>query len=293
MGQPLKITIRTMADNRTTPRGMTAAVLVLLLLWLPAGTAVASGDSKLPTGARYVAIGSSYAAGFGIRPLEPGSGSCGRSEVDYPHLVAAKLRLQLDDVSCGGAVTANALDTPQGSAPPQLDAVTPQTRLVTLTIGGNDVNYIGTAIACGLPNSTCTSTADPAETDAAFRSLPHSLTELAQAIREKARSATIVLVTYPRLVPPTACPALHYTPAATRLVGSMGQRLEEVFVTVAKADHVRVVDPYVLGATHGPCAAGTNKWVAGLVATNGFEYHPTSAGHQEMAQLVERALSRS
>jgi lysophospholipase L1-like esterase len=124
-------------------------LVLLVTLLLTAGTAVATGSSTLSPGARYVAIGSSYAAGFGIRPLEPGSGACGRSEVDYPHLVAAKLRLQLDDVSCGGAVTANALDTPQGSTRPQIDAVTPQTRLVTLTIGGNDVNYVGTAIPPG------------------------------------------------------------------------------------------------------------------------------------------------
>jgi hypothetical protein len=137
------------------------------------------------------------------------------------------------------------------------------------------------------------SAADPAQTAAAFRALPSSLTELIQAIRTKAPSATIVLVTYPRLVPPATCPALHYTPAADGLVGSMGQRLEQVFVTVAKADHVRLADPYVLGAAHGPCAAGTSKWVAGLVATNGFAYHPTASGQQEMAHLVEHALSGS
>ena len=177
-------------------------------------------------------------------------------------------------------------------APPRLkfDAVTSRTRLVTMTIGGNDVNYVGTAIECGQPNSTCVSTSNPALMETAFEALPHSLTELIEAVRARAPSAIIVLVTYVRLVPPTACPALHYSPAATQLVASIGARLEQVFVTVAKTDHVRIADPYVLGATHGPCAAGANRWVAGLVATDGFEYHPTIAGHQEMAQLVERDL---
>ena len=140
---------------------------------------------------------------------------------------------------------------PQGSTPPQIEAVTSHTRLVTMTIGGNDVNYIGTAIECGQPNSTCTATANPAQIDAAFQALPHALTDLIQAIRTKAPSAIIVLVTYPRLVPPTACPALHYTPAATRLVGSMGQRLEQVFVTVAKTDHV---------STRGPLRHRSDTW---------------------------------
>lgn len=109
-------------------------------------------------------------------------------------------------------------------------------------------------------------------------------------MRAKAPSAIIVLVTYVRLVPPTAYPALHYTPAVTRLVASVGSELQRVFMTLAKNDHVRLVDPYAIGGAHGPCAKGANKWVAGLVATNGFEYHPTLAGHQEMARLVEQEL---
>jgi lysophospholipase L1-like esterase len=235
-------------------------------------------------------MGSSYAAGFEIQPLQPGAGVCGRSELDYPQLVASKLHLKLDDVSCGGAVTANALSTPQGSAPPQIDAVTATTRLVTMTIGGNDVNFVGTAIVCGQPNSTCAATANPVQIDAAFQALPRSLSALIEAVRKKAPKAIIVLVTYVRLVPPSACPALHYTPAATRLVASMGARLERVFVKEARAEHVRLADPYAVGAAHGPCAKGTNQWVAGFVASNGFEYHPTVAGHQEMAHLVEQQL---
>ncbi len=273
-------------------RVLAAMSMPLSLLAISSSSCAAApsqGEAVAP-GSQYVAMGSSYAAGYGIQPQEPDSGGCGRSLLDYPHLVANKLRLDLDDVSCGGAVTANALDTPQGSAPPQIDAVTSKTRLVTMTFGGNDVNYVGTAIECGQPNSACVTATNPAATDAAFQALPRSLTELIEAVRAKAPSVIIVLVTYVRLVPPTACPALHYTPAATRLVASIGSRLQQVFLTVAKNDHVRLVDPYAVGAAHGPCAKGANKWVAGLVAANGFEYHPTVAGHQEMARLVELDL---
>jgi lysophospholipase L1-like esterase len=275
-----------------------AAVVVIPLLLLGQLVLVARSGAttkvKLPADAQYVAMGSSYGAGFFIRPQEPGNpGGCGRSEIDYPHLVAAKLHLQLDDVTCGGATTANALTTPQGSNPPQIDAVTSRTRLVTMTIGGNDVSYVATAIECGAPSSNCAVTANTAEINAAFKELPNSLSQLVQAIRAKAPKAAIVLVTYLRLVPPTPCAALKYTPAATRLVGSIGQRLEHVFVSVAKADHIRLVDPYVLGAKHGPCAKGNQKWIAGLTSTNGFEYHPTGAGHRQMAQMVEQELSAS
>jgi lysophospholipase L1-like esterase len=162
-----------------------------------------------------------------------------------------------------------------------------------MTIGGNDVNYVGTAIECGQPNSTCTTTAMPTQIAAAFQALPSSLADLIHAIRTKAPKATLVLVTYLRLVPPTACAALHYTAAAARLVASMGQRLERVFVSIAKRQHVRLVDPYVIGAKHGPCAKGSQRWIAGFTPTNGFEYHPTAAGHRQMARMVEQALEPS
>ena len=98
----------------------------LLTQWMLSDSSVASQTEILPPGSQYVSIGSSYAAGFGIQPQEPGAGACGRSLLDYPHLVAAKLHLQLDDVSCGGAVIADALHKPQGVNPPQIDAVTSQ-----------------------------------------------------------------------------------------------------------------------------------------------------------------------
>jgi lysophospholipase L1-like esterase len=278
-----------------SPLSALVAIPLLLLgsLVFAAGSGAAT-KVKLPAGAQYVAIGSSYGAGFGIQPQEPGNpGGCGRSEIDYPHLVAAKLHLQLDDVTCGGATTANALTTPQGANPPQIDAVTPETRLVTMTIGGNDVNYVVTAIECGAPNATCATTANTAQIDAAFQALPDSMSQLIAAIRTKAPKATIVLVTYLRLVPPTPCAALEYTPAATRLVASIGQRLEHVFVSVAKAHHIGLVDPYAIGAKHGPCAKGSQKWIAGLTPTNGFEYHPTAAGHRQMAHMVEQELAAS
>ena len=70
---------------------------------------------------RYVALGSSMAAGPGIRPAAPGApfGS-GRSARNYAHLVAQRLSLDLVDVTFSGATTANVLTERQRSAPPQI-----------------------------------------------------------------------------------------------------------------------------------------------------------------------------
>jgi lysophospholipase L1-like esterase len=278
--------------------GRRRALRTLLFIGLPTtlcllGCDVAAGGPAHDAldGSQYVAMGSSYAAGYDINPQAPGSSPCDRSLVDYPHLVASKLHLQLDDVSCGGAVTANALNTPQGAQPPQINAVTSSTKLVTMTIGGNDVGYIADALECGLLGPACVSSTERTTVNADFRKLPHSLESLVSAIRVKAPRVTIVLVTYPRLVPPMPCAALHYTPASARFIASIGARLEKVFVIVAKATGIRLADPYVLGANHGPCA-GNSRWVVGLVPDNGAPYHPTAAGHREMARLVERVLRR-
>src|SRR5690606_10476488 len=97
----------------------------------------------LQRGMEYVALGSSYAAGAGIGPLQAGSPDrCQRTTNNYASLLAKRLGLQLTDVSCGGAKTEHLLG-PWNELPAQLDAVTGTTRLVTVTVGGNDIDYMG------------------------------------------------------------------------------------------------------------------------------------------------------
>ena len=76
------------------------SVPLCLLAITAASCASAQAQSRtVAPGSQYVAMGSSYAAGFGIQPQVPGAASCGRSELDYPHLVAARLHLELEDPS--------------------------------------------------------------------------------------------------------------------------------------------------------------------------------------------------
>jgi lysophospholipase L1-like esterase len=133
-------------------------------------------------GAKYVAPGSSYAAGPGI-PTQSG-GVCTRSSHNYPNLVAAKLKLSLVDVACSGTTTANVLTTSQGTNPPQVDAVTYDTSLVTFTVGGNDIGYTATVFSCGMAGAACTS--DPAQLASSLATLKTSLTTMVSTIRSKA-----------------------------------------------------------------------------------------------------------
>ena len=99
-------------------------------------------------GLHYVALGDSYASGYGLKPFSerPATG-CYQAAHDYPHQLAETLGLRLDDRTCAGASTLNVTDTPQqtgigsATAPVQADALTPDTDIVTISIGGNDLGF--------------------------------------------------------------------------------------------------------------------------------------------------------
>lgn len=166
---------------------MLALVAVAVLTMTAVAGAKGTTTTTIPKGSKYVALGSSYAAGSGI-PQQLG-GTCGRSDHNYAHLLATKLRLQLTEASCGGAVTANLLDTAQGDNPIQIDSVTPDTKLVTLTVGGNDVGFVTTAFGCSNPDAECTR--DAAELDQQFATLDQQFGAIYAAIRAKAPKAKI------------------------------------------------------------------------------------------------------
>ncbi len=104
------------------------------------------------TGPRYVAMGDSAAAA----PLVPDQAlpvGCLRSTNDYPSVLARRIgAASSTDVTCSGARTEDLASRTQstrtGQVPPQLDAVTANTQLVTVTVGGNDVDSPAIAAEC-------------------------------------------------------------------------------------------------------------------------------------------------
>jgi lysophospholipase L1-like esterase len=240
--------------------------------------------STLAKGEKYVALGSSIASGFGISVQ---STDCGRSSRNYPHLIARRYGLALTDVTCGAATIPNVLDTPQAAHPPQLTAVTPDTKLITVTVGGNDIVYNGTAVACGDPKSVCKAPATLASNLATTRT---ALETMLERIHAAAPSATVVFITYPREVPDGNCAALSFTTEEAAVVRTMGEKLEAIFVDVARHADVIFVDPYVAPGDHTGCAPAAQRWTAGHVPDDGFAYHPTALGHQVMAQMIEDKL---
>jgi hypothetical protein len=170
---------------------------------------------------------------------------------------------------------------------------------VTVTIGGNDIDYLLAAIDCSQDyrKGGCHAAFNRSKLMPLVSALPGKLTATVEAIRAVAPHTMVVFVTYPRIVPvdPASCPALHLTPQDANTIAWLGQVLERDTTTVARQQHALLADAYAHADGHGPCATKGQAWVFGSKvptdqSAGNFPFHPTNGGRSEMAGLVEAAL---
>lgn len=195
-------------------------LLAASLLVVGAPASAAPGDAHL-AGLEYVALGDSYAAGYGILPSTglPVVG-CDQSTTNYPHLTASELGLDLTDVTCSGAETANITSTAQatysGTAPIQLTSLSASTDIVTLTVGGNDLGFVDILTNCAAVTATgpvvagptnCAAYYSPGGVDSLAAAIDGPVTTALEAtfaaIAAAAPNAKVFVVGYPALTPTT------------------------------------------------------------------------------------------
>ncbi|WP_406150019.1 ricin-type beta-trefoil lectin domain protein [Streptomyces sp. NBC_01012] len=255
----------------------------------------ATADSTADTGLAYVAMGSSFAAGPGIPPVQSGSGaaSCSRSANNYPSVIARDTGARLTDVSCSGATTANILTDSQGGQAPQISAVTADTRLVTVTIGGNDVDYLGSinVYSCLTSGGSDCGTVDQDAINKNFDTLTGRLENVVNAVHATAPQAQVLLVSYFTLLPDSGvCTGVPLTADQAAFERSIGTRLADATSTAAQATGATLVD--LAGASHGHDACSSSPWVETYTpATGRATYHPNEAGMNAAAGLVETSLA--
>lgn len=283
---------------RTRYRTVLAGVAVMATVVTACAQPRPPEHSAIEAGARYVALGSSFASGPGLGPMP--SNGCLRSTANYASYAAAALNLRLTDVSCASATTDNIVIGPQrtgaGEQPPQIAAVTPETRLVTLTIGGNDVGYASALDKLGCADAgTCSlESVDEGSIRDATDGLSARLVTAIEAIRAAAPEADVLLVTYPQIVPAdgSTCPALVLSADHAAAVAAIGARLDEAFRSAASTTGIRLIDVYAASADHTACAS--DAWVSGWVDPDdpsGYHaYHPTGAGMRAVAGMVVAAV---
>jgi lysophospholipase L1-like esterase len=244
-------------------------------------------------------MGSSFGAGPGLRPRADGSPRAARrSTKNYANIVAADRGLDLTDVTFSGATVNQLLHGGPGRGAAQLAAVEPDTSLVTITAGGNDLGYLGTLTFSSMSpplrllfgaRGRIREFTDPELFQQRVADLYSDLVTLMRSIRAVAPDASILLVGY-----------LTVLPAAGTAAGPIPQRIVEWGrTTAARLATVMADSAAIVGASFvdvGAASAGHDAWSA-EPWTNGFSltggnapYHPNELGMRRVAELVEREL---
>jgi lysophospholipase L1-like esterase len=272
---------------------VTTVALVVLL------GSVSSPEQDGPTYHHYVALGDSFTAAPFV-PLGDVAYGCYRSTNNYPRLVARALHIDdVQDRSCSGAQTddlAGSQVTSDGMrVPPQLAALTGETDLVTVGIGANNHRlYAKMATVCRRTTRICPLDDQRAELDWIVDQLRPALVPALAQIRDQAPKARVLLVGYPRFLPPRGdCARLpRMRPQDRRTFREINLGLREEMRAAAAEAGVEFVDFYAASAGHDICSR--HPWIQGRVGSRrqGAALHPLPAGQAALARLIQRVLQQ-
>jgi len=292
-----------------TARGLVAVAGGSLLVIALSGSA-AAGVSGPPGAAgppHYVALGDSYTTGPFIPDPTGSPAGCLRSTHSYPFLVAAGTgAASFADVSCRGATTADMTHSQSvqlGTNPPEDNALSASTTLVTLQISGNDIDFIGIIEHCttlSLTNpfgSPCKGHYTAGGTDklraAISKAAPKVAADL-RGIHARAPNAHVFLVGYPVILPNSGDGCWPLVPIAhgdVPYLRGVEKALNSMLAAEAVANNATFVNTYAASIGHDACQAPGTKWVEGLIPTSlAAPFHPNRLGEQGMARQVLAAL---
>ncbi len=255
------------------------------------------------------ALGSSFAAGPGIQPVADPAAM--RSSRNYAHLLADRLGAQLVDLTISGATTATILHTPQvtmtgAQYPPQVHGLPADADLVTVTAGGNDLQFASSMLyaawsATDLRSPIVTMMAQqfpdgiPVPTSSTVEAMAQGLGDIVREVRSRTIDARVVLVDY-----------LTVVADATRTDGDWPFSAEQTASFRAIQDGIaqgyRIAaertDVEVLGASELSLDQGLGSgepWVFGFqptLETAAWSFHPNEQGMAAVADALADLLGR-
>jgi lysophospholipase L1-like esterase len=245
---------------RTTRSAVALAVTVLSLVG--AGSAFAD---------KYVALGDSYSSGTGTRTYF--DSGCQRSVYSYPYLLSQRrANTQLTFAACSGAKTGDVLNN-------QVSSLTSDTKIVTITIGGNDAGFSSVITECAKPGwmSDCPGRVNTARSYIS-NTLPGQLNNVYTQIKNRAPTATVVVLSYPRLFNGEDCNAgTWFSPDDENRLNGAADLMRDVTRTAAQAKGFTFKDAIPPFIGHAVCG---DEWLNGLSNPVGESYHPNTKGHE-------------
>jgi lysophospholipase L1-like esterase len=276
-------------------------VLVVLVSLAGALSVGAAGASA----ANWAGLGDSYAAGPLIPNQQLSPLGCLRSDHNFAHLAAAALDRSLADASCSGAKTDD-MTTPQdvtpGQNPPQFNALTTDTQIATLQIGGNDIGFTSILENCATANPFAHPCRDKyvvnghdTLADKIAATAPKVAT-LLQGIHARSPGARVFVVNYAAILPETGSGCWPQVPIAfsdVPYLRSVEKNLNAMLAQQAAANGAQIVDDYTASIGRDACRSSSTRWVEPLVPANAAApFHPNARGEAGIAAEVVSAVSR-
>ncbi|RBY83336.1 SGNH/GDSL hydrolase family protein [Blastococcus sp. TF02A-26] len=282
---------------------LTVLAAVAVVLGLAAPASATPGHRPPPPPLDYVALGDSYSAASGVLPPDPTAApQCLRSTRNYPHVLAAQLGANLTDVTCGGADTTHFTTEQYPGVAPQLDALSEDTDLVTMTIGGNDSGvFINSILRCGAAGLLTLGQGNPCQQqygtsfeDTVRNVTGPSLVAALTAVTEAAPNARVAILGYPSILPATGgCfPVMPVAVGDVPYLHSLQTTLNDTIRAAARQTGVTYVDMSGPSEGHDACQPLGVRWVEPvLTGTNPVIVHPNALGEAAMAAEIVRTRS--
>lgn len=264
-------------------RCVAAAVLsVGLLASTVAGPATATNSDRHRGEVDYVALGDSYAAGFGAGAYV---NTCGQSPLGLPGLLDDRRGIKLVfNATCSGAKAAASRTDAVPDLPEQLEqlvgagVIGAATDLVTLSAGGNDLDFGAVVGACATQSLAVCDQVIDGRTVQAQTTVAAALDDLYGNLRAAAPKAKIVVTGYPHLFSPKSGSEVLLSTEAQRLFNAGTDTLNTVIRQNAKANGLQYVDVVKRFKGHG---IGTrDPWITYTGFTAIDDLHPTAKGYQ-------------
>ncbi|MGY4857365.1 SGNH/GDSL hydrolase family protein [Cryobacterium sp. AP23] len=253
------------------------------------------------------ALGSSFAAGPGLAPFEDQAAM--RSTRNYAHLLAEDLGAELTDLTVSGATTATILDVPQTvlsvEFPPQILGVPADADVVTITAGGNDLQYAGSMLYTAWkrmdPQGPIATMMQPGFAEgiplpsvADIELTADGLARIVEAARARATSARVILVDYLTVLDANTPDSIgspftaHERAAFLRIQSALGR----AYTLAAERTGAELVRVSALSAGHALSSA--EPWVFDFepdMTRTAASFHPNELGMRAVAWELAAVLS--
>lgn len=275
----------------------------LATLAMALGFTAAPADAAPLSRTEYVALGDSYTAGTGAGSAKRPPGlDCWQSHPGYVDLLRRSGELKLvANAACHGAVLSEASPTYDQviytpTVREQIEflvgrgALSPDTELVSITAGANDLGFAFVVGVCAFSGEqACQAAVAQATSPQALEFLTASLVSTYDALQAAAPNAEVIVLGYPLLFDPDS-PFDPIPEANQRFINQATLNVNEtlrVAAALAGVHYVDVVDEF---AGHEVNSADPWLQLDPNNLTADYNFHPTPAGHAAYAAALLEAV---